>query len=333
VRLAKLLLGICALALLAWLLFALFTSPRAVAEARTFTSSQQCAECHAQQAAEWRESWHAQAWTDPEARALSNDFSNTDCIDCHAPRPTFETGVGQRVLPRAVRRIEGVDCITCHELPGEGVAGTLTNPGAPCRPVARTELLKPEFCAPCHDQHDTVKQWAKSRFAEPGPGFKDCLGCHMPVREPVAGGGTRGRDHRMLGGHDLELLQSAVTLRGARDPAGGWTVEVENVGAGHNFPTDERSRAADLFWRPVGEPAWRALYRFRNPYRFEVDLENTELAAGAQLAVPLNDPAAAGAPGGVEVGLFYKLSPYWKDPEHPDPEHEARLVHSVRLGP
>jgi len=99
----------------AWLGWALFLEAEPPpAEARAFTSSRQCQECHAQTYAEWETSWHAQSWTDPEVRKLSEDFSNTDCIDCHAPRPVFETGLGNRVLPRAVRRVEGVDCLTCH---------------------------------------------------------------------------------------------------------------------------------------------------------------------------------------------------------------------------
>src|SRR5262245_46366041 len=71
----------------------------APAESAHFSSSQQCLGCHAEVGAEWSASWHSRSWTDPDVRALSNDFANTDCIDCHAPRPVFETGVDQRVLP------------------------------------------------------------------------------------------------------------------------------------------------------------------------------------------------------------------------------------------
>ena len=75
--------------------------------------------CHEEVFAEWQDSWHARSWTDPDVRApsQSNNFLNKDCIDCHAPRPVFETGVGNRVLPRSSRRSEGVDCIACPPLP------------------------------------------------------------------------------------------------------------------------------------------------------------------------------------------------------------------------
>lgn len=314
------------LGLSGWLLFAVFRPPAPPAPPRTFNSSTECGECHREVFDEWQESWHSKAWTDPEVRALSNDFANTDCIDCHAPRPVFETGIGQRVLPRETRRAEGVDCIACHLLPDDRVAGTIDAPSAPCRPTITTALANVDFCAPCHNQHGTVDQWRASKYAQPGPGYQDCLACHMPYRD---GDPSKGRDHRMHGGHDLELVRRAVALRVAR-VEGRAVVEVENVGAGHNYPTDERSRASDLFWRPKGETHWRHLYRFRNPYRFEVDQPNTELAAHATLTQSIDDPEAAGP---LEVALFYKLSPYWKVPPEPDPESEAFLVHRAELGP
>lgn len=326
----RVLLGILVAAAGAWLLFSIFDAPEPVAEIRPFTSSRQCAECHQQVFDEWETSWHARAWTDEEVRKLSNDFSNADCIDCHAPRPIFETGLANRVLPRTTRRVEGVDCISCHLMPDGTMAGTIDSTTAPCRPVATRELVAPEFCAGCHDQHGTVQQWKASRFAEPGPGFMSCVDCHMPHR---GGDPSGGRDHTMHGGHDLALVRTAVELRGRR--AGqGWEVEVENVGAGHNYPTDERSRASDLFWRPLaegGEPGpWRHLYRFRNPYRHEVGLLDTELPAGETKQVSIDEPEAG---GGVEVALFYKTTPYWEDPDHPDPEREAELVHRLELVP
>jgi hypothetical protein len=330
--LAKGLMGSAVAAGALWLGWALFVEPAPpAAPPQSFASSRECQSCHVEPYAEWEASWHAQSWTDTEVRMLSNDFANTDCIDCHAPRPVFETGLGQRVLPRAARRVEGVDCLTCHQLPDGTIAGTIDNAAAACRPVARRELVQPELCAPCHDQHLTVQQWKATPFAQPGPGFKSCIDCHMPFR---GGDPTRGRDHTMHGGHDLELVRSAVELR-ARRAEGKVLVEVENVAAGHNFPTDERSRAADIFWRPLAtqgsEPQpWRHLYRFRNPYRYEVGIPNTELPFGQTAAAEI---AGEGAEGALEVALFYKLSPYWKVPEQPDPDTEAKLVHRLEVAP
>jgi hypothetical protein len=322
------LVGVLVLAVAALALKAVFAPTEKPAPARAFTSSNQCRECHAEVYAEWEQSWHSKAWVDPDVRALSNEFANTDCIDCHAPRPVLETGIGNRVLPRSARRSEGVDCIACHSMPDGTMAGTLDDPKAACRPVAARDLARVEFCAGCHDQHKTVQQWRESEWPDRG---KDCLDCHMPLR---GGDPGAGRSHLCMGGHDLELVRSAVELRGVRED-GGWVVEVENVGAGHSFPTDERSRAADVFWRPLpaaGEDPgpWRHAYRFRSPYRHEVDIPDTLLLAHENRRIPLEDEAARGP---VEVALFYKLSPYWLDPEAPDPEAEAQLVQRVELVP
>lgn len=325
---ARLVLGLGVLAAAGFALVAVFRPSAPAAAPVAFQSSTECRACHQEVYAEWEGSWHAQSWTDPDVRALSNDFANTDCIDCHAPRPVFETGLEERVLPRAARRVEGVDCIACHALAGPDagrVAGTLERDDVACRPRAVPELSTAQFCAPCHNQHQTVTEWLASRYAAEGI---DCIDCHMPFR---GGDPNRGRDHTMHGGHSIELVRSAVALRAHRD-GDGVVVEVENVGAGHSFPTDERSRAADVFWRPLADPPgpWRHLYRFRSPYRDEVGLTSTLLVAHETRVIPLADPEAVGP---LEVALFYKLSPYWQDPERPDPEREASLVHRLELAP
>lgn len=316
-----------------WALVAVFHPPPAPVQSRAFTSSTECRACHARAYAEWADSWHARSWSDPDVRALSNDFQNTDCIDCHAPQGVFETGIGQRVLPRAARRAEGVDCLACHLLPADRpgggiVAGTLDRDDVPCRPRAARELASVDHCGACHDQHKTVQQWRESAYAEKGI---TCLDCHMPFRD---GDPNPGRDHTMRGGHDLELVKSAVTLTAVRSGA-VVKAAVENVGAGHHFPTDERSRAADLAWRPIDAAEapvgpWHFVHRFRSPYRHEVDLVDTLLPAHATHESVIDEPQARGR---IEVALFYKLTPYWKVPEAPDPENEARLVQRVVVEP
>lgn len=331
-NLVKSLMGIVVLAVAGWLLLTLL-QPQAVAEARAFTSSQQCADCHQGVYDEWASSEHANSWTGEDVRALSNDFANKDCIDCHAPRPLFETGVGERVMPRSSRRVEGVDCLTCHLLPDGGVAGTLASGTAACRPVEKRELARVDMCVSCHDQHETVRQWRETDYPERGI---DCMTCHMPFRD---GDPAKGRDHRCLGGHSIELVRTAVELRGEANPEGGWTIEVENVNGGHHFPTDERSRAADVFWRPLagaGEESgrWFHLYRFRSPYRDEVDVPDTLLPYGETRTIALDHE------GPVEVGLWYNLRPVYLDEETAqplpldqvlDPEPEARVVYKLDL--
>jgi hypothetical protein len=342
----KQLAGILFLALAAWLMAVLFLQDAPEAPTREFTSSAQCQACHAAVYAEWSASWHSKSWIDQDVRAQSNDFANTDCIDCHAPRPVFETGVGKRVLPRSARRNEGVDCIACHALPAGGMAGTISSKSAACRPTATVELQRPEYCGVCHDQHKTVQQWLTTSYADNGV---SCIDCHMPYRD---GDPNKGRSHVFPGAHDLDLIKSAVELRGGKHESGdGYYVEVENVAAGHAYPTDERSRSSDIFWRPLatgtagatadsqGAGDWRFLHRIRDPYRTEVDIPSTLLMFGENRRLDLQGEGTAGA---VEIALVYKLTPYFRDPATGDPMatetvtdpfQDSQLVHRIVLQP
>lgn len=327
----RLVLGGITLALGSWLMLAVFTdgSGTSASPAQTFTSSAQCKECHPTIYAEWESSPHAQSWTNEAVRSLSNDFANQDCIACHAPRGVFDVGPGERMLPRNVRRHEGVDCLTCHALTEGGVAGSISNPRAACRPTQKIELTRPMFCAGCHNQHKTVDQWQASNWPDLD---QDCRSCHMPYRD---GTPESGRSHAMPGGTSLDFLQRAIALSGERTNT-GWLIRLANVGAGHTFPTDERSRASDVFWRPLaekGQPGvdtWRHLDRMRSPYRTESGIEDTLLQAHEVREVTIDDPAAA---DGVEIAWYYKRSPYWEDAARPDPDREATLVHRLELKP
>ena len=309
-----------------------------------FVSSEQCMDCHPKVYEEWSESQHSQSWINPEVNALSNHFANTDCIDCHAPQDLFATGIGKRALPRADRRAAGVDCLSCHRVPedqGGGMAGSIDNPNVACRPTIRRELTRVEYCGSCHNQHGTVDQWSQSKFAIKGPGYKDCRDCHMPMR---TGPGESGRSHLFHGGHNMDMVRSAVALRAMRDAANPAriAIEVENHGAGHAYPTDERSRASDVFWRPTPDNldavgGWRHLYRIRDPYRSEVDLPRTLIDAGETLELSLENEASGGP---IQVALFYKLTPYYRDGETglarpleevDDPETDASLVWRVEV--
>jgi hypothetical protein len=155
----------------------------------------------------------------------------------------------------------------------------------------------------------------------------------------------------MPGGNDPELLAKAVALSAERGPE-GWVLLLENTGAGHSFPTDERSRAADLFWRPLpsagGEAGpWNHLHRLRSPYRHEVDLPDTLLLVHEQRRIPVLDRGpearerlllnnAPGQPvaGPIEVLLVYKRSPYYPGGlSKPESDPDATLMQRLELIP
>jgi hypothetical protein len=273
-------------------------------------SSAQCLDCHAGVAEEWQASHHKFAYENPEVRKLSNNFANQECIACHAPRPVLSFEPGERVLARQSERGLGVDCLACHAHP-EGGVGT-SNPNAklnaPCRPKVVDRMASVEHCAACHNQHKTVEQW---RAAPENLKGDNCLQCHMP--DTWREGGRKGRDHSFKASHDLPSLQAAATMDAAWDQNGAW-VSLSNQGAGHNFPTDERSRAADLQvrWKDAQGVwgLWEHVHRFRDPYRDETDLTNTQLPAGETQRFELTP---IGGTKEAEVRLLYRLNPYLED--------------------
>jgi hypothetical protein len=301
----------------------LLLKPPAAGEPLRIVSSEQCLACHADVAAEWQASHHAIAYTNPEVRKLSNDFANQECIACHAPQPVLDFAPGDRVLARQAGRGSGVDCLSCHLAPDGGVATSNPRPNAdaPCRPRFEGRMDSVDHCAACHNQHQTVDQW---RAAPPERRGENCLHCHMP--EVFRAGGKRGRDHAFRASHDLAALQSAVALRGGGGAEEAW-IEVENVGAGHHFPTDERSRAADVQVRWANADSawndWQNLHRFRQPYRDETHLRDTLLPAAETWRG--SAPAPPGATAG-EARLLYRTNPYL-------PDAEARELHRVPLKP
>lgn len=285
-------------------------------------SSAQCKACHEDVYAEWHGSHHQIAFTNPEVRALSDDFKKEECMDCHLPRPLAVTGFGKRTLPRRTHFDEGVSCITCHLGADGGILGRHDRPDVPCRPRASAEFLAVDACASCHNQHGTTDQWRESHWAAQGT---DCSACHMPAvdRRRADGSVRPGRKHVYAGAHDAETLRQAGRFEVARD-GGDVVLTLTNVGAGHNFPTEERHRAVDILYRFAGAdgaplaPAWQRAWRFRQPYRDEAEpinpgnapSENTQLPAGAAKALRVPIPAGARA---VEARLWYRLTPFVGD--------------------
>lgn len=91
-------------------------------------SARQCQQCHAELFDEWQNSHHGIAFTNPEVRALSDDFRKEECMDCHLPRPLAVTGFGKRTLPRRTHFDEGVSCISCHLGADGGILGRNDRP-------------------------------------------------------------------------------------------------------------------------------------------------------------------------------------------------------------
>lgn len=138
----------------------------------TFPNAKECGKCHIDIYEEWAESDHAGAYANPHFRAATDDHSFNDCLNCHAPEPTWTAGTP---AARLSQRNEGVTCVACHL-----DQGTLAGPLEPTGKVKPHPIgVRPEvyhdvgICGRCHQ--GTLEQWNSVADEK-----KTCQECHMP---------------------------------------------------------------------------------------------------------------------------------------------------------
>jgi len=300
---------------------------RRATQGNRWQSSTQCRECHQGLWDEWHGSHHQIAYLNPLVRQLSDDFRNKECQACHLPRPISITGYAQRTLPRLTLPDEGVSCLTCHLGKDGEILGRRSRPDVPCQPKQSQDVVSVELCQSCHNQHTTTDQWRRSRYAVEGATRKTCNDCHMPEADRRTNGTGKGLSHVFRGAHDKATLQSAGRLAAAM-VGRELVMSLENIGAGHNFPTEERHRAVDIVYRfhleDGSDTEWTRAWRFRQPYRDEPG-EDTQLPAGqkktVRVALPENATKAV-------VRLWYRLTPFCDDE---DPKSTLLFEQEVSL--
>ncbi|MBI1909484.1 MAG: hypothetical protein HYS22_04885 [Deltaproteobacteria bacterium] len=258
---------------------ALHASPELAKEG--FTSAKVCGECHVAIYEGWKESMHANAVTDPVFYPIFLETSRqtggqTDflCLSCHAPtvRQTRDTHLTNPIT------LEGVTCDFCHSVTeskpgaadpltvviGKKKWGPLKGITSPAHEVSYSDLFEQSrLCGSCHEYtnkngaplFETFSEWQKSpqaKGASPKEG-KTCQSCHMP---PLKGLVVPPRvkptqeiyinSHEAAGGHSIEQVRKAVTLRIGESRREGdkihATVYLENVGSGHKVPTGMPTR-------------------------------------------------------------------------------------------
>jgi hypothetical protein len=232
-------------------------------------SATQCATCHPQIAAEWRESAHGRAST---TALFHSEFRHEGqmfiCGYCHQPlveqRAQIVTGLrwvwplqianakpNPRFRPELAQ--EGVTCLSCHGR-GSAIAGphALSTPAHAV--VVEPDFGNPTLCATCHRLHiplgrllrpvqETIEEWQAYRAAG---GDKQCIDCHMPdvgQRPLVAlGPPRRSRSHALRGPGDVEFLRTGAVVQRAAlhaDDGGARGELVLYNGTGHRLPTAE----------------------------------------------------------------------------------------------
>ncbi len=221
-------------------------------------TSEGCAQCHAEIAAEWRASQHALSWSDEVFQAAYAIEPMQFCRNCHAP----EARVAR--VPDVRSQREGVSCSVCHVRDGRVVGPGRAAHAAGVHGFEPVVAMRTTaFCEGCHQfnfpgdsgpagelfatdepMQDTHAEWAMSASASRG---EHCQSCHMP--EVVSADGRRHRSHRFPGGSDRALLSQAVRVEGSARVVGRETVVRITVSPdriGHSFPTGDLFRRAEL---------------------------------------------------------------------------------------
>ncbi|MCH2103290.1 MAG: HEAT repeat domain-containing protein [Planctomycetes bacterium] len=267
-----------------------------------------CAECHPAIYAEHESNTHGRAFTDEEVRLATGRFSQGDCINCHTPRPVFETGIGQNPLRRHHNLVEGNTCMTCHW--AEGVNYKLFEGGPDCKTSFDDRVGTVEACSSCHRNHGTPYQWELSPKGKLSD--RECIECHMPERvRPVAVGEEPRpvRSHDFSGGRTASQLYRAYAYD-AEIEGNEVVVKITNRGAGHNFPTELKQRSVEslvILRDASGAEVGRSRMVFRDPYKRPYGLTlpvNTQIPSGEtrEHRVPIGV-----SNGTVECQLHYKL--------------------------
>ncbi len=245
-------------------------SPEAAAQRARVNAD--CVRCHADIAAEWRDSLHRRAHTDPVyARAYARE-PTPFCKGCHAPESDpRDSTIDERDDAAALERAAalGVACVTCHAA-SHDADGTLTVLAGPARAgpddagaaQAHALLRAPAFaraeaCAGCHEfvfpdgsrrrrsewMQKTVREHRRSAARE-----RACADCHMPIVDGPAGS---HRSHRFAASRDPEVLRGAVEITARCEPR-GVTLTLTPARVGHAFPTGDLFRRLELALDPIG---------------------------------------------------------------------------------
>lgn len=235
----------------------------ASAEQLALLDAETCRACHADQHGEWAASRHGAAWTNGIFQREYSAQPRAWCVNCHAPLT-----VQQDALAAGDARLadQGVNCAACHVRRG-ALVSSARSPRSPHATVVDASFASAAMCADCHQftfpvmsprdgealrmtahpMQTTVSDFLAGPYADVPGG---CLACH----------GTRA-GHGFPGGHELELLRSAIDASWCRGET-GLSIEVANTGAGHRVPTGDihRHMVARLWRSSAPEATFEAFF-------------------------------------------------------------------------
>ncbi|HKI59832.1 MAG TPA: multiheme c-type cytochrome, partial [Mariprofundaceae bacterium] len=223
-----------------------------------------CAQCHAEQFADWKKSLHAAAYSP----GLIGQFpgmghaDGNDCLKCHAPLAEQRYSSNQHMLDSLKLELKqpvgfsadgelgkvdvplrhaGVTCAACHvrgwqrfgpPQRGSGAVGKVEG-AAHGGFTATKDFEKSNFCASCHQFPDEYAINGKPlentvkewQASRFAREGVQCQNCHMPDRK-----------HEFRGIHDPEMTRKGLTFEVKRRGAGA-ELSISSTWIGHAFPT------------------------------------------------------------------------------------------------
>ncbi|MEP7051915.1 MAG: multiheme c-type cytochrome [Pseudomonadota bacterium] len=223
---------------------------RSASEASTLNAS--CTGCHAQIAAEWRESFHARSQRDEAYQRAFKLEPLPFCQGCHAP----ETSAFQPVPAQAADL--GVGCVTCHLTDSHVLAvANAASPNTAPHALSRSAAFAgTSACSSCHEfafpnRHGKPELMQATLTEHEHSDRRDtpCASCHMPN---VGEGASRHRSHAFPGGHSPEFVKGALSVRAERSTDASVHFVLLAAGVGHAFPTGDLFRRLEVSLEAVG---------------------------------------------------------------------------------
>ena len=149
-----------------------FTSTASMAD---FVGPGKCRNCHKEEYEQWKDTPHAQAFSDEYQLTWVGAGSDPACLACHATGADVETGTFSH---------PGVTCESCH--------------GAMVPRHAKKDVEMPlpvtsEVCADCHKK--TYQEWQISRHSQSNIRCFDCHGVHKQTLRSDGGDQLCGACH------------------------------------------------------------------------------------------------------------------------------------------
>ncbi|RME52075.1 MAG: hypothetical protein D6795_07160, partial [Deltaproteobacteria bacterium] len=203
---------------------------------------------------------HSMAWRDYEFQLIYHEqptLLQGMCQRCHIPVAASEAKRRWGVTApkanstKAANSGDGISCVGCHLDSRGNILGPESEGGDFAKeeehPVwgSRAFADGVTLCANCHNDSvfGSFTKTADEFFAQRPP--SGCVGCHMPATRQ---GDDDRRSHAFPGGQSAAFREKAlrVTLPTTLTAGRELTIDVENVGAGHNVPTGDTFRAFSL---------------------------------------------------------------------------------------